>query len=215
MKMTNRSYNSHQRRMTTRCRRGYVRRGGATIWNILALVVMVLGGLATLGAGQLWLQHWAGTGVRAPLGERRNVSLPHGTTVVYYESAVSVPDSNPMLKIRDAYGTWLKVAPPRESASYRLLFTGWSGRAIGEITVDESGTYIVTCTPPDFLDLNDIPPDDRLSFFKEPDTLVQANATYKTILIVGATITVLLTAVLYVFHYVTLHRRATRAEASP
>lgn len=187
--------------------------GSVTFWNLLALLVLLVGGVATLGAGQLWLRHWAQSGIHVPVGGTHNVPLPHGTTVVFYESAVSVPERDPSLKIRDAYGIWVNVRRITDSNNYRLMLSGWSGRAIGEVTLDEAGTYAITCTPLDFLNMNEVPEGDRVTLLKEPGTLAEANAIYKTILIIGASITVPLTAALYILHFVALQRKARRNAA--
>lgn len=188
------------------------RRGGSiTIWSVLALLVILIGGLATLGAGQLYLQHWVDSGIHVPVGGRYQVHLPYGSTLVYYESKHAVPRRTPLLKVLDSYNAYVGVEPlPDEQNNYRTLLTDWSGRAIHKVSLDEEGTFTVSCSPADYLDLDDIPPDDRVSFYKSPNTLAEAQAMYKSVLIVGATVTVLVAVGLYVLHFAKLRARATR-----
>jgi hypothetical protein len=186
-----------------------LRRASITAWNLFALAVIVLGGLATLGAGQLYLHRWVDSGIHVPVGGRFDVHLPYGRTLVYYESKQSVPSRTPLLKVLDAYNIYVAVQPiPDEDNNYHTAMTGWSGRAIHVIDIDEEGTFTVSCSAADYLSIEDIPPDDRVSFFKSPNTLEDAQAMYKTVLIIGASITVLLAVLLYVLHFAALRSRA-------
>lgn len=178
-----------------------------TIWNLCALLVLLLGGAVTLGAGYFWLDYWADTGVHIPIGVRHTVELPYGTTTLYYETGGNVPARNPLIKIRDPYGAWITPAPPPEAENFRMMFTGWSGRAVGRLVVDEEGSYTLLCNSPDAFSNEEIPVDDRLTMLKQPDTLSEARTIHKAILVTGASITILITLICYTLHLVTLHRR--------
>jgi len=186
-----------------------------TRWNIAALLILLLGGAGTLLAGQLWLLHWADTGVHIPINVRHAVDLPHGTTTVYYETGGRVPSRDPMLKIRDPYGVWIRARPPEQAGNFRMLFTGWSGRAVAQLNVDEEGTYTFFCSNPDALSLDEVPADDRIALLKEPDSLERARRIHKIILIAGASVTILLTIIAYAMHAATLHGRAAAQETEP
>ncbi len=198
--------------MSRTCRHAgqHLRRGSITIWNVVALLVIILGGLATLAAGQLYLHAWADSGIHVPVGGRYKVELPYGTSLVYYESSQEVPQRIPLLKVLDAYGAYAKVQPIRdlESNNFRMMLTGWSGRATHTIEIDEEGTFTVSCSPADYFSNEDVPADDRVALFKEPNALEEAHATYKLILIVGATITAVLAFACYGMHFTAIRRKA-------
>jgi hypothetical protein len=179
-----------------------------TRWSVLALLVVVIGGAATLLMGQLWLERWAGTGQRAEVGLEQTVDLPAGETLVYYESAHAVPaHGTATLSVLDPYGRRVRPIVPAKNHDFRMRFSDWSGRALWKLEILEPGAHTVRCFNVNFVSDDDIPAGDRIVFGKEPGTLGEAMAVRKVILIVGAVATLVLAAVLYIMHGVALQRR--------
>ena len=81
-----------------------------TIWNILALLAILVGGGITLVISEGQIRHWAKeTGTGFPVGQWANVELPYGEFIVYYESPVQVP-SEYLFQVIDEYGERMRPA---------------------------------------------------------------------------------------------------------
>jgi hypothetical protein len=178
-----------------------------TRWNVTALIVIACGSAATIALDQLWLRTWVKSGIHAPVGPWRTIDLPAGETLVYYETLVAVPASHVVLHVRDADGRRIEPRPAEDENSYALRFGSWSGRALWSLSIEQPGAYHVICQNATYLSDNEIPPDDRMAFFKQPGTVREAMAVRSSTQIVGATITILLGAVLYGMHFRALRTR--------
>ena len=188
------------------------RQSSITKWSVLALVVIVIGGATTLLLGQLWLEHWARTGQRAAIGLDQTVDLPAGEVLVYYESAFAVPEiGTASLSAFDPYRRRVRPIIPAEDHTFQMMFSDRCGRALWELDVLEPGTHTVRCFNVNFASDTDVPSGDCIVFGKQPGTVAQALIVRKTILIIGAGITLLLAAILYIIHGAALRRRSARA----
>ncbi|MDY7108026.1 MAG: hypothetical protein SYC29_05260 [Planctomycetota bacterium] len=184
------------------------RQSSITRWSVLALIVVLLGGAVTLLLGQLWLEQWARTGQRAAIGRDQTVDLPAGEMLVYYESNIAVPEvGSAKLAVRDPYGRRVRPTIPAEDNTFQMMLSDRCGRALWELNVVEPGEHTVRCFNVNFASDTDVPPGDRLVFGKQPGTVAQALVVRKTILIIGAGITLLLAAFLYIIHGVALQKR--------
>ncbi len=187
-----------------------------TKWNVLALVIVLAGLVITLSLDQFWLYTWSESGVQFPIGGQYEIELPAGRSLVYYESYESVPAGPVTLQIFSATGERTRVGPPRNEdnrESYRVRLTGLSGKAFWELDVLEGGPYQIMATNESVLSDSDIPADDRVVFFKSPNSLRGATRIQKMIRISGATITAVPTIVCYLLHWGVLGR--IRREEGP
>lgn len=185
-----------------------------TKWNMLALIAAIAGGGATLGLDQLWLNNWVNSGQSFAIGQRASIQLPAGTARVYYESGVAVPVGDASLRVLDADGERMPVRALEGDENYRLLFTGWSGRALWEITIPANGTYEMVCHNFNFMSDADIPPEDRVVFLKTPDSFREVKTFRTFIQVTGATITMTAVIILYLLHSLTLQRRRKQTAAT-
>ena len=183
-------------------------------WNVLALLVAFVGTGATLAADQIWLMNWSRSGVFFPIGQRTPVQLPAGPTRVYYESPVAVPVGDATLRIFDSEGERLPTRGLDGQDNYRLMFTGWSGRALWEVNVPAAGTYSMVCNNYNFMNDEDIPIGDRVVFLKQPNSFKEVKTVRTIVQVTGATITMTAVIVLYLLHSVTLQKRKKAAGAA-
>lgn len=175
---------------------------------MLALLTIVIGGGITLGLGQLWIHNWSIGGERFTIGEYHTVPVGDDWSLVYYESGVSVPDANVDLRFNESEEQYVFQEPIFDAENeFRVMLTGWSGRALYKIRTDRPGEY-------EFICINDNQPfdevartEDRVVFHKVPASLTEAIATRKLIYIVGGTITIILFIGFYVAHGMALKRR--------
>jgi hypothetical protein len=181
-----------------------------TKWNVLALVVLVVGTILTVGLSQLWIMHWSQSGVGFPIGVPGTIDVEGapGAVLVYYESPHSVPAGHCSLYVRNPYEERLHTRIPMDDHSYRVSLTGWTGRALWELDLDEPGTYEFLCTNANFKSDDDVPAEDRIVFFKEPQSLAVVRGRQKLLKIVGGTITVAIAIGLYIMHGLALRRLA-------
>jgi hypothetical protein len=139
------------------------------------------------------------------------VDVAPGPTLVYYESPHSVPEANCTLYMRNPYEERVMARIPSAPAvdlSYRVSLTGWSGRALWAVDLDEPGTYEFRCTNANFPSDEAVPVEDRIVFFKHPESLAVARGRQKLFKIAGGVVTVALAIVLYVMHGLSLRRDA-------
>ncbi|UCD76644.1 MAG: hypothetical protein JSV91_06905 [Phycisphaerales bacterium] len=191
-----------------------------TIWNLLALVVVVAGALATLGLGEMWMHRWAGTGLRMRLDDWCTLDLQAGKSLVYYESSQTVPDGGVVLTANiprevfvplsqaegrpseeeDVQRNRFPAFPLAEDISYRLMLGGQSGRALWELNLPEAGSYELRAVNTNYLSDEAVPAGDCIVFHKQPDTLAGAMDIRRGIHICGAAVTILLAVILYIKH---------------
>jgi hypothetical protein len=184
-----------------------------TRWSVLALIVVVLGGAMTLLLGQLWLEQWARTGQRAAIGLDQTVDLPAGRILVYYESDIAVPEiGTAALSVFDPYGRRVRPAVPAEDHTFQMMLSDRCGRALWDLDILEPGEHIVHCSNLNFASETGAPAGDRIVFGKQPGTVAQALVVRKTILIIGAGITLVLAAILYIIHGAALRKRNAAAQ---
>jgi hypothetical protein len=190
-----------------------------TIWSLLALLAVLIGGPATILSDQSSLRKWARSGIWFPVGETCTVELPEGSTLVYYESMVDVPLMNADLIIHDRPGQYIYQFPAPDENSFRLTFGNWQGASLWELRLEQPETI-------DFTTRNDndgwdpqVYSEDRIVFLKEPQTLAEVKSIRKRIQITGASITIGLAVVLYIVHGIALYQRgrpaATRKPTKP
>lgn len=191
-------------------------------------MAVVVGALITLGAAELWMRHWASTGIRIPLDNWYKIDLPAGPTLVYYESHHSIPTGGVVIKegvpqagyvprsleeglargrsapasSRDRFPL-VKVA---EDISFRLRMSEHAGRALWEIDLPKADSFEIRAINTNYPSDSDIPSDDRIVFCKEPDSVKEAVMNQRVIHGAGAGVTVGLA----IFFYV-LHGRAAKA----
>ena len=170
--------------------------------------MLVVGTLLTVGLSQLWIMHWSKSGVAFPIGVPGTLEVDGtpGAVLVYYESPHSVPAGHCALYVRNPYAERLPIRIPREDHSYRVSLTGWTGRALWELDLDEPGSYEFRCTNANFKSDEDVPTADRVVFFKEPQSLTVVRGRQKLLKIVGGTVTVAIAIGLYVMHGLALRR---------
>ena len=187
------------------------RRRHITKWNLLALVVVIAGGAATLGLAQLWIVNWSRTGERFTLNARHTVTLPAGQSLVYYESPHSVPMGRATLQVYDPAGNRSRAPIVTDDVSFRVHLTGLSGRALWQLSIPEPGEYVFIATNENILSDADLPPEDRIVLFKSPNTVHEARLVQKGIMITGGSITLVLTIICYLFHLGAVSRRGPEA----
>ncbi len=181
-----------------------------TIWNILALLTILIGGATTLIISEGQIRHWAKeTGSAIPVGQWGDVDLDYGEFIVYYESPVQVPTEY-LFQVVDQYGDRMRPTPPPENESYRLLLDGWSGKAVGVLKIEEAGTYRLRCSNASVVSDADIPAEDRIVLMKTPRTWAEASQVRKQILVIGASITFAVFLILYIIHGLVLRARSRR-----
>jgi len=166
-------------------------------WRIGALVAAVGGAALTLAGSYGWMLYWSHSGVSQPVGEAGKVTLPAGTTLVYYESRVEAPSTDLELRVADAQHNEMALSRPRDDNDYRLAIGGWSGRAVWEAVIEQPGEYQVHCTNA-YHAAGRAPAGDRVTFFKQPQTLAEADQIRRAIQYVGGGITLALIVLCYV-----------------
>lgn len=171
-----------------------------TLWSVLTLLTVVIGGGATLLVDRAQLRRWGESGVAIPLGQPYAVDLPAGDMLVYYESSERVPTNNVLLAMRDAEGRIMRGRRPGEDNSYRLRGDGWSGRALWEYRDLEAGEYTVVVNNPHYASDEEIPERDRVVFAKQPNALADVLANRRRVHVIGIALTLTLAAAFYGAH---------------
>ena len=97
--------------------------------------------------------------------------------------------------------------------NYRLLLTGWSGRALWRVNIPAAGAYGMICNNHNFMSDADIPADDRVVFLKQPDSFKEVKTVRTIIQVTGATITMTAVILFYLLHSLTLQKRRKQAAA--
>jgi hypothetical protein len=194
-----------------------MRKRRLTRWNVLALIVVVLGAVCTTAAGQLWVHYWAKSGVRVPLGQWHTIDLPAGDMYVYYEVDGPLPDETVFLHVQDSSGRPANAFPnANEDNDYYLAFSGWSGRPLWHLQGLESGPHNVVAWASRHLVDSPTSSAERVVFAKQPNTIAEVDATRKRIQTTGAALTIAVAILLYILHGVSLHRRrVARARECP
>jgi hypothetical protein len=183
-----------------------------TKWNLLALLVGLVGAAATLSIDQLWVLQWIDSGIHFRVGVMVKASLPAGETLVYYESPATVPAADVQLRLLNGTGNVVSLGKPSGDISYGSLATGWSGRALWILDASEAATYDLVCYNHTYERDEDRPPDDRVTFFKTPNSLDQMKFVRTLVQVTGATITMTMVIVCYVLHGLTLQKRLFQSQ---
>jgi len=178
-----------------------------TKWNLLALLVGLFGAAATLSIDQLWVLQWIDSGKHFPVGVMVKATLPAGETLVYYESPANVPGGDVQLRLLNDAGNVVALGKPSGDISYGSLFTGWSGRALWTLNAPTAATYDLICYNHTYARDEDRPPDDRVTFFKTPNSLDQMKFVRTLVQVTGATITMTIVIVCYILHGLALQKR--------
>ena len=169
----------------------------------------------TLTIDQMWLGSWLRSGKHFPINQFATVELPAGPTLVYYESPVSVPVSDATLFMTDPEGERVRPINLIEDVSYRMLLSGWSGRALWKLDITVPGPYRFRCSNHNYQADSDVPADDRVAFLKNPQHVQEVTTVRKFIQITGATVTVTLVIALYILHGLALRKRAAVLSSNP
>lgn len=185
-----------------------------TKWNVLALLVIVIGGGLVIAMDQLWLSSWVNSGKAFPIAQRLTIDLPAGESLVYYESLVGVPRDSITLYLWDPDGERIFLRPIPDDISYHAWLSGWSGRALWKLNLPVAGQYSFKCDNHNYPSDRDIPPDDRVVFLKQPDSLEHFSSMRKTVQIAGASVVFLLAVVFYILHGQALAKRKASAAVS-
>jgi hypothetical protein len=178
-----------------------------TKWSVLALVCVAIGASTTIIVDQVWLNDWVSSGKHFPINQWTTTELPLGTTLVYYESPVSVPVGDVSLHLIDPDEERVRVTQLGEDINFRVLVSGWSGRALWRLNITKPGPYRFRCSNHNFASDSDVPADDRITFAKTPPELSDATAIRKFIQITGATVTMTLVIFFYLLHGLALKRK--------
>lgn len=168
---------------------------------------MVLGLVITMTLDQLWILQWGESGIRFPVGERQTITLPQGRSMVYYESPHSVPSGPVSFSLINPDGRRKRVPMITEDINYKIFLTGISGRAFWQLIIMQPGDYSFETSNDSVLNDEDVPPEDKIVFLKNPDTLGEAQAVQKIIRITGASISIVVLTIFYLLHIVTLKKR--------
>jgi len=171
-----------------------------TTWNVLALMVVLIGGGATLLMAHQTVRDWAYSGIRIPVGDWYDVDLPAGDVLVYYESAVSLPTANVELTLRDRRGQYIGSHHPDNANEFKLISADWAGRSLWELSIPESDTYTAQAVNYNISREDEDRSGDSIVFAKQPTALSDAMRRRNTTLAVGAAVTIVLAAALYVVH---------------
>ena len=180
-----------------------------TIWNVLALLVMLLGGGLTFLLAYNYKTQWAQTGQRLEFGSEYQIELaPEQSPVIFfYETASSEASSGDVvLTVYDPFGERItRLAAGSEDESF--VIAGWHGYPTRELAVDEAGVYRIKCSNVAYSSDKEVPEDDRVVLLKQPPRTTQMLANHRIMLVVGASITMALAIAFYVVHGLTLNRR--------
>ncbi|MCZ6834656.1 MAG: hypothetical protein O7G85_02685 [Planctomycetota bacterium] len=182
------------------------KKNNITKWNLLALGIVVAGGGLTMLLAQMWIINWSESGLRYPLRARQTISLPAGKSFVYYESPFSVPVGRAELQLYDPEGIRTRVPLITRDISFRINLTGLSGRAMWELDIPQAGEYQFVAASHDVASEDEIPLEDKIVFLKTPNSVQEAKAIQKGIMIIGGSITIVLTAICYLIHMKSLGR---------
>jgi hypothetical protein len=180
------------------------RKGKVTIWSILALLVLLVGGGGTWLLSWQAVAEWARSGQRFAVGEPGGtVRLTPGTCYVYYESPIGVPSDFTQLYLTAEDGTRLRPHAPTATSSF--YHGGVHGGALWTVEVPRDGVYSFICHNEN----ENRTPDDRVVFGKAPQTRDECLSRDHRIKVAGLSVTGTLFVLLYVFHGVTLSRRSS------
>jgi hypothetical protein len=183
-----------------------------TKWNVLALLAIVIGGGLVIAMDQLGLSSWVNSGKSFPIAQRMSVDLPAGEHFVYYESRVGVPRDSVTLYFWGPDGQRVFLRQISDDISYQMLLSGWSGRALWRLNLPVAGSYSFKCDNHNYPSDAEIPPDDRVVFLKQPDSLDSFGSMRKTMQIAGGSVVFVIVVIFYVLHGRTLaKRKATMA----
>ncbi|MCL4211477.1 MAG: hypothetical protein HRU76_08550 [Phycisphaeraceae bacterium] len=195
-----------------------------TIFSVLALLVLMVGGAGVLIFSNLRLDGWMRAGVKVPLGQPYTVDLAAGDHVVFYESPLDTlpPDGRHVhLFVLDANGERVRAhhrsvgQDDPENYGPRTLFptTRVYGRPLWDVRIPADGTYTVRVEN-DFEEQDAAA--DRVVFDKPAPQSFRAfsesnrRLTLTLVLAIGAVV-----VVLYIMHGVTLSRRAQVKAGAP
>ncbi len=175
-----------------------------TIWNILALIVVVTGIPLTILQARAALQDWAQSGKRFPLGVWDVVDLKETNTLVYYESSDAIPTEYITLTFMDLDGNSLTAATAKDRNDFS--YNDKQGAALFELSLPRPGSYRFICNDAMANSIADNPKQDEIVFAKSPNSKAQAQSKSTLTYIIGGGSTLLLAAILYIVHGICLQR---------
>ena len=178
-----------------------------TIWNLLALVVIVLGVAAALGGGEAWLHYWAGSGQKVRIGDEAQVYLEGGEQLVYYESSQAVPTFNVVLELTGTDGRKLRAIPVIEEISYSLKRGQQHGKALWRVSIPQTAWYTARARNYQVDSDTELPEEDRIVFGKKPETVEGMMSVRRVVQIGFGALGLVLAAALYAVHFMVLKQR--------
>jgi hypothetical protein len=187
-----------------------VRRRPITVWSVLALITVALGGMMTYAVGEASLDVWVASGLKFPIGHRHMVELPAGPVTLYYESDASTP-MDVHVSLLDPYGERIALRVPQVRSRTSFECQGRYFRTLYEADVPERGEYELGCYNLSVGSDAQVPAGDRVVLGKVPPRHDDAIDARRLMHIIGATLTVVPAIGMYVLHGVALHRRQFRA----
>lgn len=184
-----------------------------TIYNTLALLVVLTGIPLTIVQGRAVLQNWTQSGKRFPFGVWDVVDLKETDTLVYYESSDDIPTEYVNLVVKDAGGSFIKISTPTERNDFS--YKDKQGLALFELYLPQPGSYSFIFNDALANNSVDNPQQNEVVFAKSPNS--KAQATNKSILtyIIGGASTLGLAAILYIIHVLWLKRKQVTPTAPP
>lgn len=183
-----------------------------TRYSVMALLVLMVGGGSVYFGSMLYLYYWMSeSGEQFGLGETYSTVLGPGTTTIFYQTpdptvvesgflyiGITGPNGDRVLAEQmmhrdvDAYGppTFLEGTVP-------------FGRPVWRLEVTEPGEYRFEVTA----NHSEQTPDDRAVINKSPSSIQQAMSLQRTLMLGGLSIVGILFVILYIMHFVTLHKQ--------
>lgn len=192
-----------------------------TIFSILALIVLVVGGGLTVLVSFARIDNWMKSGERFAVGVESAIEfIEPGEQVIFFETRLpELPAHSGAINFHlidgprnDLRFEWIEPDAQESYAPRRVLpTTKVSGRPLWRVTVTEPGLYTFRV---DNYHLEQDPENDRIVFGKNPQSFREVTKSANQIKFGGLAFTGVLFVTLYVLHAVVLSRRAKAGKSS-
>ena len=190
-----------------------------TVFNILALAALVVGGGMTLVLSFAHIDLWIKSGENWEVGKTQKVTLQPGELVIFFQSPGPLPANHDgvSLHVRDEQGQRLVTEPmliiPEETYAPRpfLAFTKYAGRPLWKVQIPAAGTYSIFVQN-DLEDETRTTEEERVFVGKNPQSFAQVHETNNLIKIAGLSLTGALFVGFYFLHGIALARRNRAAQ---
>ena len=181
-----------------------------TIWNILAILVVIAGIPMTIIQGRAVLKNWAQSGKGFPIGVWGIVDLKEMDILVYYESDDAIPSEYVTLIVMDLNDNLISVSTPSDRNDFS--YKDKQGAALFVLSLPQSGSYRFVCNDAMASSISDNPQQDEIVFAKSPNSKAQAINKSNLTFVIGGASTLGLAAILYFIHRIWLHRKERPAK---